>query len=194
MEGSAELIDKQITLAINSLSSPVTDFIWQVFSFRPLSIALCVCIVALMFVRLGWKRALVVVIACILCITACDQLGNIVKHATERLRPMHDPWMLERGLNVLENPGGLYSFYSAHAANTLGFAVCSFMGFRIDKSRSYSAYGIIVFLFSFLVGMSRIFVGKHFLGDVLAGFAVGAMTGLAFGWFARLVIRKLKLS
>ena len=42
-----------------------------------------------------------------------------------------------------------------------------------------------------LIGLSRIFVGKHFLGDVLAGFAVGILLGVLFGRLAELVCRKL---
>ena len=41
-----------------------------------------------------------------------------------------------------------------------------------------------------MVGISRIFVGKHYLGDVLVGFIVGAAAGMAFGYLARLLIRK----
>ena len=35
-----------------------------------------------------------------------------------------------------------------------------------------------------LVGISRIFVGKHYLGDVLVGTIVGLAFGLAMGWLA----------
>lgn len=192
MEGSAEIIDRQITLAINGLHSPATDFIWQVFSCRPVTFVLGAFIIVFLFIRLGWKKALIVLASTLLCIGACDQLGNVVKEAVARLRPVHDPWMIEHGLHVLEEPGKLYGFFSAHAANAMGIAVCSLMGFRDDKTSRYRAYGICMTIWALLVGISRVFVGKHFLGDVLAGWLVGLVMGLLFGWLARLVLRRIK--
>lgn len=190
MEGSAEIIDREITLALNGLHSPVSDVIWQIFSFRPLTFVIGAFIIVFLFVRLGWKRALVVIAATLLCIAACDQLCNLVKATVARLRPVHDPWMLEHGLHVLEEPGKPYGFFSAHAANAMGIAVCTKLGFRNDKSRSYKAYGICMTLWALLVGISRVFVGKHFLGDVLVGWLAGLALGLLFGWLARVIIQK----
>ena len=192
MEGFAEAIDRQWTLAINSLHTPATDFVWQVFSSRPLALALCAVVVAFLFVRLGWRKALVVTVACALCITCCDQLCNFVKATVGRLRPCHDPYMLERGLHMLEEPGGLYGFFSGHAANTLGFSVCSYMGFRLQKGGKATGYGIFAIGWAILTGISRVFVGKHFLGDVLVGFAAGLVIGLVFGALASLVAGRLK--
>ena len=190
MESLAE-IDRRLTLAINGLHTPVTDTVWQFFSNREIWFVLYLAVIVTLFIRLGWKKALVVIASCIICVVACDQLGNIVKEAVARLRPCEDQYMLDHGLRMLEGPGGLYGFYSAHAANALGFAVCSYMGFRMDGSHRYRAYGICIILWALLVGFSRIFVGKHFLGDVLAGFAVGLAFGLLFGWLAQLVCRRL---
>lgn len=191
MEGPAEIIDRQISLAINGLNSPVTDFIWQVFSFRPLTFVIGGFITVFLFVRLGWKRALIVLACTLLCIGASDQLCNLVKEIVCRLRPVHDPWMMEHGLHVLEEPGKLYGFFSAHAANAMCIAVCSLIGFRADKTSRYRAYGICMIIWAVLVGISRVFVGKHFLGDVLVGWLAGLALGLLFGWLARWLIKKL---
>lgn len=199
MEGSAEItdifrslhhIDKDITLSINSMNSPFTDQMWMLFSDRNIWIVLYVAVIVMLFVRLGWKKALVVILSAILCIVACDQFANLVKFGVERLRPCHDADMLARGLRVLEDPGQLYGFFSAHAANAGGFAVVSYLGFRNDGRLKYRGYGIGIGLWAFLVGVSRIFVGKHFFGDVCVGFAVGILFGCLFGLLARWVIKK----
>ena len=41
--------------------------------------------------------------------------------------------------------------------------------------------------------MSRVFVGKHFFGDVLVGFAVGLLAGWLLAQLARLIIRRFRL-
>ncbi len=193
MEGLAEIVnlDRNITLAINSWHNPVTDAVWQFFSHVQIWYAMYLIIIVFVFIRLGWKKGLVVTASFILFIVACDQLANLIKHATCRLRPMEDADMLARGLHVLEGHGGLYGFFSGHAANCFGFAVCSTMGFHNDRRRSYRWYSIFIFTWAILVGLSRIFVGKHFFGDVLVGFAAGALIGFLFGWLGQLICRRL---
>ena len=185
-------VDQAVTLAINSLNCPFTDRIWMLFSNREIWFPMYIIIAIFLFIRLGWKRATVVTIACILTVTACDQFGNFVKDAVQRLRPCWDLNMVNGGLHLLEGKGNLYGFYSAHAANTLGFAVCSLKGFKIDKTRSYKAYSICIVLWAFLVGMSRVFVGKHFFGDVCAGFIVGIIFGGVMAKIAELIINRIE--
>ena len=183
-------LDKDVTLAINSLHCTFTDYIWMVFSNREIWYALYVAVLVFFFVRLGWKKARIATLACILCVVACDQFANFTKDFFQRLRPCLDGEMLSRGLHTLEGAGNLYGFYSAHAANAMGFAVCSWLCFRNDAKYSYRYYGIGIFIWGFLVGMSRVFVGKHFFGDVLAGYAVGLLFGWVIASLAGLIIRK----
>lgn len=193
MEGTAGLnllrqahrIDQDLTLAVNALHCPASDFVWQVFSDKYVWSVLYAAVLFFLYRRLGWKRATVVTLSCILTVAACDQLGNVVKEWVGRLRPCWDLNMTERGLHILEGKGNLYGFYSAHAANAAGFAVCSWLGFRNDRSRSYRGYAWLIFPWAFLVGISRVFVGKHFLGDVLAGFCTGALIGFLAAALAR---------
>lgn len=187
----AELLDRELTLSINSLHSPASDAFWQFMSGRPATFAIFAVVIVFMIWRLGWKKGLIVIACCLLCVAACDQFANLIKASTHRLRPVNDPQMLVAGLHVLEEPGNLYGFFSAHAANVLGVAVCSKIGFTNDKSRSYRGYGIFITLWAVLVGLSRVFVGKHFLGDVLVGFAVGILFGVMLGLLTKLVIRKI---
>ena len=187
-----EQADKTATLAINSVHCPASDWVWTVFSDKEIWYVLYLAVVVFLFFRLGWKKALAVTLSCILCVVACDQLGNVCKDFFARLRPCCDSEMTARGLYMLEGAGNLYGFYSAHAANCMGFAVCSWLGMR-NNGGKYRAYGICVTIWASLVGLSRIFVGKHVLGDVLVGFAVGALIGFILAKLCSLAIDKLKL-
>ena len=55
------------------------------------------------------------------------------------------------------------------------------------------AYGWWMFFWAFMVAISRIFVGKHYLGDVLVGIIVGSLAGHAFARLAELVCNRAKL-
>lgn len=154
-------------------------------------------IIALLFWKLGWKKALIVICGVGLTFGFCDQFSNLIKDAVGRIRPVNDEFMLANGLHIIETGGG-YSFFSAHAASSLGLAFSSYIGLRAyitDRKEEgtpwwIKAYGGWMFFWAAMVGISRVFVGRHYLGDVLAGFAVGAIAGIAFGQLARFVIRR----
>ena len=123
-------LDRSITLAINGLHFKYGDQLWQLFSDIKFWIPLYLAIIAFLYLRLGWKRATVVLASLLLTFAACDQFSNLVKDLSERLRPCYDSEMISRGLHTLEKRGGFYGFFSAHAANAFGVAMCSFIGCR----------------------------------------------------------------
>lgn len=185
-------LDQHITLVMNSWHSTFTDPIWQFFSDKIVWIPMYVAIVALLIWKLGWKKGLIVIAAAGLTFGFCDQFSNIIKHAVARIRPVNDEFMLANGLHVLEKGGG-YSFFSAHAANAFGLAASTFVGLRAGISKNTAwlkAYGGWIFFWAFMVAVSRIFVGKHYFGDVIVGMAVGAAAGITFGCLASWIMKK----
>ncbi|MDD7552209.1 MAG: phosphatase PAP2 family protein [Candidatus Cryptobacteroides sp.] len=176
---SLEQADRSASLFINSLNSPLTDPVWQFFSNKLVWIPLYLAVLVFFFLKFGWKTALKCLTACVLTIVICDQFSNLIKDACARMRPCHDPWMVTHGLHMLEGKGNLYGFFSAHAANAMGFALCSALCIKQGSGRKTTAYTVLIVIRVLLVGISRVFVGKHFLGDVLVGFGVGALVGWA---------------
>lgn len=184
-------LDRNITLAINSLHFKAGDQLWQLCSDVKIWIPLYLTIIIFLFVRLGWKRALVVLISVALTAGACDQFANIIKHGVERLRPCYDLDMLSRGLHVLEGRGKFFGFFSAHAANAFGIATSSVLGFKHDKSHRYKTYGWLIYVWAFMVSISRVFAGKHYFGDITVGMLVGLCFGFVFAYCAKLIINKV---
>ncbi len=177
-----EALDMDWTLAINSHHAAWSDGFWLFMSDVQVWYVLYILVAAAFIWRLGWKKGVIMIAATALCVVASDQLCNLVKDAAERLRPCNDPRMVARGLHILQKPGlkHPYGFWSAHAANAAVFAFCSAKAFRMDlvhgKTRTYArVYPVIITLWAPLVGASRVFVGKHFVGDVLTGFAAGTV-------------------
>ena len=181
--------DQDLTLTVNSWHSPVTDPIWEFFSNIPVWIPMYALIIAFIILRLGWKKGLIVTAGALLTFGFCDQFSNIIKDAVERLRPLNDEYMLNNGLHVLEN-GGKYGFFSAHSANAFGLATSTLLGLRLDKRLKYRGYAAWMYSWAFLVAVSRVFVGKHYLGDIIVGAIVGAAAGFAFASLAGWIIRR----
>lgn len=183
-------IDQLLTLEINSWHSFITDPIWAFFSDKFVWAPMYAAIIALLIWKLGWKRGLIVLAGALLTFAFCDQFSNLIKHAVGRIRPLNDEWMISQGLHVLERGGG-YSFFSAHAANAFGLAFSTFVGMKrclcgsnTTMPKWLKAYGWCMFFWAFMVAISRIFVGKHYLGDVLVGILVGSLVGWCFARFS----------
>lgn len=188
------LLDQDLTLAVNSLHCSFSDAVWVLFSDRKIWYLLYLALTVLLFRRLGWKRALVVMVSVILTVVACDQLANLVKYSVARLRPCWDNYMVAGGLHRLEGKGSYYGFFSAHAANAFGIAASLVTGIRADRTRSYRLLGVLLYSWAALVSISRVFAGKHYLGDILVGTMAGLLVGYLLARLARWVIDKYSLS
>lgn len=195
-------LDQQVTLIINSWHTPLTDPVWAFISMIPVWIPMYVAIVALLIWRLGWKKGLIMTLAALATFGFCDQSSNLIKDLVGRVRPAFDEFMLANGVHILEHGGRSFSFFSAHAANAFGMAVCTIIGLKLDtrlfptcqKPNPWGrAYVVWMLIWASLVAISRIFVARHYLGDVIVGTIVGILAGYGFGLMARYVIRKFSI-
>lgn len=180
------------TLAINALHSNLTDQMWILFSNVPIWSVLYVTVIVLMFRRLGWKRALLMTAATALCIVCVDQSCNFVKESVARLRPCNDQRMIDAGLRMLTGASQRhpYGFFSGHAGNAFAFAVCSLTALRCDIRQKWRGYAAGIFFWASMVSASRIFVGKHYLGDIVIGALAGSLLALMVCTIAKWIDRK----
>jgi undecaprenyl-diphosphatase len=93
-----------------------------------------------------------------------------VKQLVKRKRPRTASFLYGAGVDV-------HSFPSGHAARLAAIAI--WLG------GVFPGWGRQLWLLAFLVGFSRVHLGIHYIGDVIAGFAVGGFTG----WLLRQVWR-----
>lgn len=117
----------------------------------------------------GGIRGRAAAVILLLAIGSSDWISaRLIKPEVGRLRPCHE---LEN-VRLLVSCGGKHGFPSSHAANTFAAA--------ITLAFFYRRYAAIFVGLSVLVGYSRIVVGVHYPGDVLAGFALGSIVALTF--------------
>ena len=184
-------IDQEITLWLNGFHSPWSDQFWMFMSDVRIWFPMYGVILGMMVYRLGWKKGSVVILSCILTVVLADQISYHIKESVDRLRPFYTSDMLERGLHWPLNRTGFFGFFSGHASNAFGFAMCSFLGFRLnDRSRKYTIYGWCIFAWAALVALSRVMMAAHFFGDIFVGTLFGMAVGLFCAALARGVIRK----
>ncbi|MCC5921962.1 MAG: phosphatase PAP2 family protein [Cyclobacteriaceae bacterium] len=173
-------LDQQIFLWLNDKNSPFLDpiMIWvtKKYSWVPFYIVL----VWFLYRKFSFKSFYLLPLIALL-VTASDQISSsILKPATERYRPCHDP-LIGYQVHQPYKCGGQYGFVSSHAANT--FAVATFFILLFIKTHPKVIY---LLLWPLVVSYSRIYLGNHYPGDVIFGGLLGA--GLAF-LFYRMLIR-----
>jgi len=137
--------------------------------------------VALVLAAIGLRQGRVTVTAVLglaLAMAASDLTCSLIKDSANRIRPHHSlagtrhpekgGWVTRPAdLTPARRSGS--SFPSAHAANAAAAALTLYAAFRVKS----------VWFIPLAIGYSRIYVGKHYPMDVLAGWATGlAVAGL----------------
>ena len=170
-------LDSAITVALNDFGPSWLDaamlFLSKIWVWIPLYLAVAV----VLCLRLGWKKGLAVVVAAALALVVTDQGTVLIKNLVCRLRPCEDP-LLAGIISPLQGHGSLYGFPSSHACNTFCFAALTASALKGATFGKY--YAAAIYLWAAAVTFSRIYVGKHFMGDCIAGAALGVATGLLF--------------
>lgn len=115
----------------------------------------------------------------------CSGLTNTVKELVRRPRP----YMYNSDVPTGAHDSGedYVSFWSGHTANTAAITFsCASMVQRSDASPgAKTATWIGAALAPAAMGYLRVRSGRHFPTDVLTGYAVGALVGLAVPYFHR---------
>lgn len=136
-------------------------------------IPLYILLLYMVFKQYG-KRGWWILLAVGVLILCSDQLSaHVCKPLFHRLRPCFNPDLeglvhLPKGL-----PGGRYGFVSSHAANT--FAVAAFLTAALRDS--YKSIGWWLYAWAWVSSYSRIYMGVHYPGDIIAGAALGIFIG-----------------
>lgn len=183
-----QLIDKDIALLIylNNLGNPQWDSFWLFMSNKFSAIPLYLLLLYLTYKQFGLKKTVVAVLFVVLLIAASDQTGNLFKYGFKRLRPCHNENIADLIRIVGNRCGGLYGYFSAHAANSMAIAV--FFGLLLRNKFRYLFSVLVIWAIS--VSYSRIYLGVHFPLDVLTGMLIGIIYGTLFYAFFKAFLKK----
>ena len=177
--------DRLATLSVNGSDSLFWDGVANLYTSTIVWIPLAVFAILLLIRNINPKRLLLVLFMVALTVLLCDQLSSSVcKPFFHRLRPTRDPYILNMVDTINGYRGGLYGFFSGHAANSFGIAVL-FMWLVKDKWFSLS-----VLVWAIANSLIRTYIGVHFAGDIITGAVAGCLIGSFTYWIYNLITRK----
>lgn len=176
--------ERDLFLAIQSAHTPFWDAFMYLISSRWPWIAVAVGLVFFLFLKKPIREALLLIVSIALLITIVDQLtSGVIKPYFARLRPSWHPLTQDAVQSVYGYKAWGYGFVSGHAANFMALAIFTALAFR-DR-----LYTVIVSTLAIVVTYSRIYLGVHFITDVVPG----AMIGLIVGYLMYRLYRYLRI-
>ena len=114
----------------------------------------------------------------LLSLAFCFLINNlIIKNIVQRPRPFYT---IEE-LSIIVSIPSEFSFPSGHSSSSFAAANGIFLA---SKNRKFSA----LFILATLIAISRVYVGVHYLSDILAG----AIVGILSSWIVYRISLKLK--
>ena len=178
--------DTAIFLAVNGAHSPFFDSFMTMFTGRFTWIPMYAMVIWILFRSCRAKNAATYLVALVAAIALTDQTcASVIRPAVERLRPSNIDNTLSQFTYIVDGyRGGSYGFPSCHAANS--FALAVFISLFVRRR----GFTLFILSWALLNSYSRLYLGVHYPGDLLAGALVGSLFGLLCHRVAAILSRR----
>lgn len=165
-------IDRYMLLSLNGSDSLFWDGCMLVYTSMGVWIPLAIMLLYVLLKNNNIKDFFLLIVLIAVVATLTDTISSgICKPFFERWRPTNDPMLMYAVDVVNETRGGRYGFTSSHAANSFGIAM--FVSLLI-RNRALS---VSLMIWASMNAFTRIYLGVHYPGDILAGTLIGIVVG-----------------
>ena len=177
------LFERDLFFFLNGSDSALLDNFFYIYTNKWTWLIFYLCFLWVFVYKKNWKEIVCVLLAMTFLILLTDQISSgFFKPFFHRFRPTSHPDFMDQVKTVFNYRSGDYGFISGHATNAFGFATLCALIFR-NKLFSFT-----IFLFALLNAYSRIYIGVHFISDVV----VGAFVGMTIGFIIYLLYNHLR--
>lgn len=165
-------MDTYLTLLLNGSQNVYVDTVAMLATKAWIWIPLYGSIIYVLVREHDFRQLCYIMGAIVLALLLADQVASgIFKPLVARFRPTHEPSLMHLVDTVNGYRGGQYGFFSSHASNTAALATLLSLLFRNRNTT------VALVLWSLLNCWTRLYLGVHYVSDILVGLAFGFVTG-----------------
>jgi undecaprenyl-diphosphatase len=166
-------IDRYMLLSLNGSDSLFWDGCMLVYTSMAVWAPLALMLLYVLLKNNNIKDFLLLLFFVALVVLLTDQISSgFCKPFFARWRPTNDPMLMYAVDIVNETRGGKYGFTSSHAANSFGIATFMLL---LVKNRALT---VSLIFWASMNAFTRMYLGVHYPGDILAGTLINAACGL----------------
>jgi undecaprenyl-diphosphatase len=164
-------LEESLFHAINHFAGRSDALDWLMVELaKPGNLLYPILLVSGYWIWKNWREWVIASTALAAIVGITDTLGTQLKELIQRPRPC----LRLQNVQELLGCGGAYSFPSNHAANTA--AAAAFFQVLYPKS-GWVGWPLVA-----AIGLSRVYIGAHYVGDVLGGWLFGVVIGGGMAW------------
>jgi undecaprenyl-diphosphatase len=159
------------------MNTPFLDEFMWVVSGKITWVPMYLLLIVLFYRKTDIRNTLIFVGCALVVVAAADMISaKLFKDLIMRYRPSHHALLTDQ-LHFYQfddgevYKGGMYGFVSSHAANFFG--LCTFVSLALKKY--YRHIFKVLIPVAVLVSFSRLYLGVHYLSDLLVGGMLGAV-------------------
>ena len=165
----------------HALQNPVLDGIMPILThFGDFKFLLLIVIAVILYAQITRRETLKkVAIIALAALLFSDAIAFVLKHMVHEPRPI----MSLDNVRLLVREDDLNSFPSGHTTSTVAVVTALILNMKELSKKHYLILDIALVIFAVLIGFSRMYVGVHYPGDVLAGAVIGLIGAFAINHF-----------
>ncbi len=182
--------DEQLLLFLNGFHNTFGDHFMFTFTGKFIWVLMYASLLFVLLKSVEWKIALACVVVIALTIVFADQIcASVIRPVVARMRPSNPDNPISDLVHIVNGKrGGRYGFPSCHSSNSFGLAFIVIYLFR------HRWLTVFILLWATVNSYSRIYLGVHYPGDLLAGVLVGFLGATLAYCLFRIIAKKQKVT
>lgn len=171
----------------HNFQNPIFDAVMPVVThFGGFKVLLVVLIAIILYAHLKGKKTLKrLSILALIAFLCSDIVTAILKNIICEPRP----FVTLDNVHLLIAEDDPLSFPSGHTTSTLSFVTFYVLNMKELAKRHYKLIDVALIIFAVVIPFSRLYVGVHFPGDVLAGAIIGIVGALVVNRYKDRIIK-----